>query len=83
MCLMLRRAILNKKSAYIPILLCSVAATGKGGGCVLASATAHVAEPQHTLSLYYPLFTDRSFYRRISPNFKRNLILLGGDFKII
>ena len=49
---------------------CSVAATGKGGGCVLASATAHVAEPQHTLSLYYPLFTNRSFYRRISPTLK-------------
>ena len=54
-----------------------MAVTGKGGGCVLASATAHVAEPQHTLSLYYPLVTNRSFYRKISPNFKRNLISFG------
>ena len=37
------------------MLVVSVAATGNGGGCVLASATAHVAEPQQTLSLYYPL----------------------------
>ena len=51
-------------------IIISVAATGKGGGCVLASATAHVAEPQHTLSLYYPLFTNRSFYQRIPPTSK-------------
>ena len=60
------------------MLVVSVAATGNGGGCVLASATAHVAESQQTPSLYYhpsPAY-KQVLYRTIS-NSKRILILLG------
>ena len=56
----------------------SLAATGNGGGSVLASATAHVAESQHAPSLYYhpsPAY-KQVLYRTIS-NSKRILILLG------
>ena len=50
----------------------SVAATGNGGGCVLASATAHVAESQQTPSLYYhpsPAY-KQVLYRTIFPTLK-------------
>ena len=63
---------LSTDEGLFNIKMSSVAATGNGGGCVLASATAHVAESQQTLSLYYhpsPAY-KQVLYRTIFPTLK-------------